>query len=80
MYILRGFFFSECVFSKARRYKYCIIFLPKGLDFNWCKACDKGLPKPDICFYLESVESDLSQRGGFGEEKYEKMEFQQKVK
>lgn len=25
----------------------------KGLDLNWCKAGDKGLPAPDCIFYLD---------------------------
>jgi dTMP kinase len=24
----------------------------KGLNFEWCKNSDKGLPKPDIVFFL----------------------------
>ncbi len=24
----------------------------KGLDLEWCKNSDKGLPKPDIVFFL----------------------------
>ena len=24
----------------------------KGLDFEWCKSPDKGLPLPDLTFYL----------------------------
>ena len=25
----------------------------KGLDLEWCKNCDKGLPKPDIVLYID---------------------------
>lgn len=25
----------------------------KGLDLDWCKACDKGLPAPDCVIYLD---------------------------
>ena len=45
------------------------------MDFDWCKNCDVGLPKPDICFYLEAMEENLSERGGYGGEKYEKKEY-----
>ena len=25
----------------------------KGLDLNWCKKCEEGLPEPDVIFYFE---------------------------
>ena len=25
----------------------------KGLDLDWCKTCDKGLPAPDCVIYLD---------------------------
>ena len=25
----------------------------KGLDLDWCKACDSGLPAPDCVIYLD---------------------------
>jgi len=25
----------------------------KGLDYEWCKSCDKGLPAPDCIIYLD---------------------------
>lgn len=25
----------------------------KGLNFDWCMACDRGLPKPDCIIYLD---------------------------
>merc|ERR1711973_601182 len=49
----------------------------KGLDMEWCKSCDKGLPKPDAVFYLD-VE-DASVRGDFGGERHEVTDFQKKV-
>jgi len=52
----------------------------KGLDLEWCKGPDKGLPKPDIVIYLNLSTNEASKRGGFGHERYEKVEFQEKVK
>jgi len=52
----------------------------KGLDFEWCKSHDKGLPKPDIVFFVNLSEDQIVKRAGFGEEVYEKKEFQQIVK
>jgi len=50
------------------------------LDFEWCKSHDKGLPKPDIVFFVNLSEDQIVKRAGFGEEVYEKKEFQQIVK
>ncbi|EGR29897.1 thymidylate kinase, putative [Ichthyophthirius multifiliis] len=52
----------------------------KGLNVEWCKNCDKGLPQPDIIFYLYASEEVTSKRGGFGEEIYENNSFQKKVR
>lgn len=52
----------------------------KGLSINWCKNCDIGLPKPDIVFYMKISETEVEKRDEFGDEIYEKSEFQQKVK
>ena len=46
---------------------------------TWCKNPDRGLPNPDVVFYLEISISDAQQRGSFGKERYEKVEFQEKV-
>lgn len=53
----------------------------KGLDFQWCLNPDVGLPKPDITIFLKFKEnSGNSNRDGFGDERYEVEEFQEKVK
>ena len=52
----------------------------KGLSLDWCKNSDIGLPKPDIVFYLNISEQDGSRRKDFGDEIYEKVEFQEKVR
>ncbi|XP_037714291.1 thymidylate kinase [Drosophila subpulchrella] len=51
----------------------------KGLDFDWCYAPERGLLKPDAVFYLRAPASDLANRGQYGEERYEKAEFQERV-
>ncbi|KFD58680.1 hypothetical protein M513_00373, partial [Trichuris suis] len=51
----------------------------KGLDYDWCCQSDKGLPRPDIVIFLD-VHAEVAQcRGDFGQELYEKVEFQKKV-
>jgi dTMP kinase len=41
----------------------------KGLDLNWCKNGDIGLPRPDIVFYMKVTPEFAAQRGGYGEER-----------
>ncbi|EDQ92738.1 uncharacterized protein MONBRDRAFT_13883 [Monosiga brevicollis MX1] len=52
----------------------------KGLDVEWCKQPDAGLPVPDVLIHMELSQSEAESRGGFGEERYEVSEFQAKVK
>ena len=43
----------------------------KGIDMNWCKSCDSGLPSPDIVIYLDIKQEDAEKRSGYGSEIYE---------
>lgn len=51
----------------------------KGLDFEWCLAADRGLVKPDMVIYVNLSCEEITKRSGFGDERFEKVEFQQKV-
>ncbi|KAH8232840.1 hypothetical protein KR026_000843 [Drosophila bipectinata] len=51
----------------------------KGMDFEWCYAPERGLIKPDAVFYLRAAPESLAKRSEFGEERYEKVEFQSRV-
>ncbi|RHN81347.1 putative dTMP kinase [Medicago truncatula] len=51
----------------------------KGLDIDWCKAPENGLLAPDLVAYLDISPDKAAERGGYGDERYEKLEFQQKV-
>ncbi|KAL8154673.1 thymidylate kinase-like [Apium graveolens] len=51
----------------------------KGLDIEWCKAPDMGLVAPDLVLYLDISPEKASERGGYGGERYEQLEFQKKV-
>jgi dTMP kinase len=51
-----------------------------GLSFGWCKHADRGLPKPDLVCFLDISPSLASQRCGFGNEIYENMLFQTRVR
>ncbi|KAM6600638.1 hypothetical protein CsatA_020247 [Cannabis sativa] len=52
----------------------------KGLDFEWCKAPEKGLLAPDLVVYLDIPPEKATERGGYGGERYEQLEFQKKVR
>ncbi len=67
--IVDRYAFSGIVFSRA-----------KGLDRNWCCIPDAGLPAPDIVIYLDLSPEEAKKRGGYGRERYEKTEFQDKVR
>ncbi|XP_013107617.1 thymidylate kinase [Stomoxys calcitrans] len=51
----------------------------KGMSKEWCMGPETGLPRPDLVFYLKTSIDALLDRGNFGEERYEREEFQQKV-
>ncbi|CAI5479024.1 unnamed protein product [Closterium sp. Yama58-4] len=51
----------------------------KGLDVHWCKSTEVGLPAPDAVIYLDIDPQRAAERGGYGGERYEKVEFQQRV-
>jgi len=50
------------------------------LNIDWCKNCDRGLPKPDLVIFLKIDEKETAKRDLYGDEIYEKLEFQSKVK
>lgn len=50
-----------------------------GKCLSWCKECDRGLPAPDQVILLRmSAEAQLL-RAGWGNERFEKLDIQQKV-
>ncbi|KAJ7981740.1 Thymidylate kinase [Quillaja saponaria] len=51
----------------------------KGLDFEWCKAPETGLLDPDLVVFLDISPEKAAERGGYGGERYEQIEFQRKV-
>lgn len=52
----------------------------KGISETWCRAPDIGLPEPDLVVFLDVSEQIAKERGGFGEERYEKAELQKQVR
>lgn len=49
-------------------------------SYDWLYGPDRGLPKPDLTLFLTISLEELSNRKGYGEERYEQIEFQKKVK
>ncbi|KAF8907804.1 thymidylate kinase-domain-containing protein [Mucidula mucida] len=52
----------------------------KGLPLSWCRAPDVGLPRPDLVVFLDISAEAARARGGYGSERYEKEEMQEKVR
>ncbi|KAA0152103.1 hypothetical protein FNF29_04217 [Cafeteria roenbergensis] len=51
-----------------------------GMGLEWCAAPDAGLPQPDKVLFMRIPEAAATSRGGFGEERYEKAAFQDRVR
>ncbi|XP_026477950.1 thymidylate kinase-like [Ctenocephalides felis] len=51
----------------------------KGLNLEWCKSPEIGLPKPDLVLLLTMTEEAIARRSGYGNERYETPELQKKV-
>lgn len=49
--------------------------------YGWrdCMQADIGLPEPDMLIYLDMKAKEAATRKGFGNERYEKVEFQEAV-
>ncbi|CAL4131788.1 unnamed protein product, partial [Meganyctiphanes norvegica] len=67
--IIDRYAFSGVAFSGAK----------KNISLEWCKNSDIGLPRPDLVLFLDLSHEEAQRRAQFGEERYEKEEFQKKV-
>ncbi|EEB09452.1 thymidylate kinase Tmp1 [Schizosaccharomyces japonicus yFS275] len=66
--IVDRYSFSGVAFSAA-----------KGMDWDWCKQPERGLPSPDIVLFFQVDPNIASKRAGFGNERYELPVFQRTV-
>ena len=64
--IVDRYAFSGVAFSAAK----------PGIDFDWCRQPDRGLPRPDLVCLLDVSGEEAKKRGGYGDERYEREEFQ----
>ena len=51
----------------------------QGLDVEWCKHPDAGLMAPDLLIHLHLSVTEAESRGGFGDERYERHDVQERV-
>ncbi|RPD64038.1 thymidylate kinase [Lentinus tigrinus ALCF2SS1-7] len=63
--------FSGIAFSAAKN--------APGMSYEWCRGPDVYLPAPDLTLFLAVSPEQQQARGGFGAERYEKSEFQERV-
>lgn len=53
--------------------------IAQGLDEKECLDREKGLPEPDVTFYMRMPIEKTMQRNGFGQEHFETKDFQKKA-
>jgi dTMP kinase len=70
--VVDRYYYSGCVYTAAKH-------IP-GLDLAWCRQPEVGLPRPDKCIFLDITAEKAAERGGYGVERYEKREMQDRVR
>jgi len=70
--IVDRYYYSGIVYSAAKQ--------NPSLSLEWARKPDEGLPRPDVCIYITISPDEAAKRGGFGEERYEKQEMQERVR
>jgi len=73
--------FSGIAFSASKALLQKASSTSSPLTYEWCRAPDVSLPAPDLTIFLDiSPEQAAKQREGYGEERYEKLEMQARVR
>ncbi|KAL8961412.1 MAG: hypothetical protein Q9193_002031 [Seirophora villosa] len=70
--LIDRYYYSGIVYSAAKN--------RQDLSLAWAILPEVGLPKPDLCIFLDISPSDAAARGGFGSERYEMREMQERVR
>ncbi|KAH6881595.1 thymidylate kinase-domain-containing protein [Alternaria rosae] len=70
--IVDRYYYSGCVYSAAKQ--------NPSMSLEWCRKPEVGLPRPDLCLFLDISAEGAAKRGGYGNEKYEKKEMQDRVR
>ena len=50
------------------------------MNLAWARQPEVGLPRPDVCLFLDISPQEAAKRGGFGEERYESNQMQTRVR
>lgn len=70
--IVDRYYYSGIVYSAAKELV--------DLSLEWARAPEVGLPRPDLCLFLDIAPEAAAARAGFGGERYERGELQDKVR
>ena len=70
--VVDRYYYSGIVYSAAKG--------NADLTLRWAREPEVGLPRPDICVFLDIDPEVAAQRGGFGAEKYETSQMQKPVR
>ena len=70
--IIDRYYYSGIVYSAAKG--------KADLSLKWARNPEIGLPRPDICLFLDISPEAVTKRGGFGSEKYETSAMQERVR
>lgn len=70
--VIDRYYYSGCVYTASKQIT--------GLELAWCRQPEVGLPRPDLCLFLDVSAEVAESRGGFGTERYEKREIQERVR
>ena len=70
--IIDRYSYSGVVYSAAKE--------NSNLSLQWAWQPEVGLPRPDICLFLNISTEEAARRGGFGGERYETNDMQTRVR
>ena len=70
--VIDRYYYSGIVYSAAKD--------RSDLTLKWAWEPEVGLPRPDICLFLDITPEAAAGRGGFGNEKYETSKMQKRVR
>lgn len=70
--VIDRYYYSGIVFSVAKN--------RPDLTLQWARQPEVGLPRPDLCLFLDIVPDVAASRGGYGNEKYETSSMQKRVR
>lgn len=70
--VVDRYYYSGCVYTAAKGVA--------GMGLEWCRQPEVGLPRPDLCLFLDIAAEEAAKRGGYGAERYEKQEMQDRVR